>query len=85
MLWQIISQPCCIGEEGVEVGIDKGFGDLEATCVVSHHSADSGEIIEWDLDYLSVGFMGSDIFDPGPALRVGDPSQSSHVLAVLPK
>ena len=45
------------GGKGVEVGIDRGLGDLEVTCVVSCHSADWGEIIEWDFDDPCVGFM----------------------------
>ena len=80
MLWQVIPQPDSVGEEGVEVGIDRGLGNLEVTCVVSRHSADWGEIIEWDLDGPGVGFMEGGNFDPGPALRERDPSQSSHVL-----
>ena len=62
------------------MGIDRGLGDLEVTCVVSCHSADWGDIIEWDLDDPGVGFMEGCNFDPGPALQEGDPSQSSHVL-----
>ena len=66
MLWQVIPQPDCVGEEGVEVGIDRGLGDLEITCAVSRHSADWGEIIEWYLDDPGVGFMEGGNFDPGP-------------------
>ena len=87
MLWQVIPQPCCIGEEGVEVGIDNGFGDLEATCVVSRHSANWGEIIEWDLDLDDpcVGFMQSGKFDPGPAPSGGPIPKFPCFLVVLPK
>ena len=55
MLRQVIPRPDCLGEEGVEVGVDRGLGDLKITCVVCHHSADWDEIIEWDHDIPGVG------------------------------
>ena len=49
-------QSDCTREKGVEMGVDRGLGDLEITCVVSCRSADGGKFIEWDLDGLGVGF-----------------------------
>ena len=46
------------------MGIDRGLGDLKITCVVSRHSADWDEIIEWDLDDPGVGFKeNGNVFD----------------------
>ena len=56
MLWQVVPQSDCTREKGVEMGVDRGLGDLEVTCVVSCRSADGGKFIEWDLDGLGVGF-----------------------------
>ena len=30
------------------MGVDRGLGDLKATCVMSRRSADWSEIIEWE-------------------------------------
>ena len=31
MLWQVIPQPNCAGEEGVEVEVNRGLGNLKIT------------------------------------------------------
>ena len=44
------------------MGVDRGLGDLEATCVVFLRSADLDKIIDLDLDCLGVGFTeGKDV------------------------
>ena len=63
----------------MEMGVNRGLGDLEIICVVSCRSADGDKIIEWDLDGLGVGFLEGYNFESGPALRKGDPTQFSHV------
>ena len=63
----------------MEMGVNRGLGDLEIICVVSRRSADGDKIIEWDLDGLGVGFSEGYNFESGPALRKGDPTQFSHV------
>ena len=63
----------------MEMGVNRGLGDLEIICVVSRRSADGDKIIEWDLDGLGVGFSEGYNFESGSALRKGDPTQFSHV------
>ena len=52
----------------MEMGVNRGLGDLEIICVVSHRSADGDKIIEWDLDGLGVGFLEGYNFESGLAL-----------------
>ena len=61
------------------MGVDRGMGDLEVTCVVSCRSADWCEVIEWDFNDPGVGLTEGDYFEPGPALREGDPTQFTHI------
>ena len=63
----------------MEMGVNRGLGDLEIISVVSRRSADGHKIIKWDLDGLGGGFSEGYNFESGPALRKGDPTQFSHV------
>ena len=50
MLWEVVPQPNGAWEEGVEVGVDRGLGDLEFKGAVSSSSAEGGEVIEGYVD-----------------------------------
>ena len=39
MLWEVVPQPDGAWEEGVEVGVDRGLGNLEVGLVISSGSA----------------------------------------------
>ena len=62
---KIVPQPYCAGEEGVEVGADRGVGNLLA---VSCNSADWEEVIERYLDGPGSSFEKCDKFGSGPTL-----------------
>ena len=70
MLWKIVPQPYCAGEEGVEVGVDRGLGYLLA---VSCHSADWDEVIKRYLDGPGSSFEECDELRSGPTFREGVP------------
>ena len=50
MLWEVVPQPNGAWEEGVEVGVDRGLGDLVFKVAVSSSSAEGGEVIEGYVD-----------------------------------
>ena len=50
MLWEVVPQPNGAWEEGVEVGVDRGLGDLVFKVAVSSSSAKGGEVIEGYVD-----------------------------------
>ena len=50
MLWEVVPQPNGAWEEGVEMGIDRGLGDLEIKVVVSGSSAEGGKVIKRYVD-----------------------------------